>query len=49
MYSSVNNNILNLTTEDFVDMFCIGCVLFTSIVKNYSKIINFSDWNKIID
>ena len=48
-FSEDNCKLLNLTKEDFVNMFCIGCVLFTSIVKNYSKIINFSDWSKIID
>ncbi|MFX1366186.1 MAG: hypothetical protein ACFFCE_05185 [Promethearchaeota archaeon] len=48
-FSENNCKLLNLTKEDFVNMFCIGCVLFTSIVKNYNKIINFSDWSKIID
>lgn len=40
---------LNLSDEDFVDMFCIGCVLFKSITETYNKIINFSDWSKIIE
>ncbi len=48
-FSEKNCKLLNLTREDFANMFCIGCVLFTSIVKNYSKIVNFSDWNNIID
>ena len=48
-FSEDNCKLLNLTKEDFVNMFCIGCALFTSIVKNYSKIINFSDWSKIVD
>ncbi len=48
-FSKDNSKLLNLTTEDFVNMFCIGCVLFTRIIKNYSKIINFSDWSKIFD
>ena len=48
-FSDKNCELLNLTKEDFANMFCIGCVLFTSIVKNYNKIINFSDWEKIID
>ncbi len=48
-FSEDNCKLLNLTKEDFVNMFCIGCVLFTNIVKNYSKIINFSDWSKIFD
>ena len=48
-FSDKNCRLLNLTKEDFANMFCIGCVLFTYIVKNYNKIINFSDWDKIID
>lgn len=44
-----NSNLLGLSIEDFVNMFCIGCVIFTSIDKNYNKIINFSDWNKFIE
>ena len=44
-----NCNILGLSKEDFVNMFCIGCVIFASIDKNYNKIINFSDWNKFIE
>ena len=48
-FSKDNCKLLNLTKEDFVNMFCIGCVLFTSIVKNYNKIINFTDWSKILD
>ena len=48
-FSEDNCRLLNLTKEDFVNMFCIGCVLFTNIVKNYSKIINYSDWSKIIE
>jgi len=48
-FSEKKCKLLNLTKDDFVNMFCIGCVLFTSIVKNYNKIIKFSDWDKIID
>ncbi len=48
-FSEKNCKLLNLTKEEFINMFCIGCVLFTSIVKNYKKIVNFSDWQKIID
>ncbi|MFW9820106.1 MAG: hypothetical protein ACFFE5_10905, partial [Candidatus Thorarchaeota archaeon] len=47
-FSEKNCDLLNLTKEDFANMFCIGCVLFTSITKNYKKIINFSDWKNII-
>ncbi|MFW9824670.1 MAG: hypothetical protein ACFFE4_17130 [Candidatus Thorarchaeota archaeon] len=48
-FSKRNTKLLNLSEEDFVNMFCIGCVLFTNIVKNYSRIINFSKWDKIIE
>ncbi|MFX1591468.1 MAG: hypothetical protein ACFFB6_05770 [Promethearchaeota archaeon] len=48
-FSDKNCILLNLTKEDFVNMFCIGCVLFSSIVRNYHNIIQFSDWDKIID
>ncbi|MFX0008347.1 MAG: hypothetical protein ACFFA7_06890 [Promethearchaeota archaeon] len=47
-FSEKNCGLLNLTKEDFANMFCIGCVLFATIAKNYNKIINFSDWKKII-
>jgi len=40
--------ILNLTSEDFINMFCIGCVLFKGMVQNYKKIIKFSNWDKIL-
>lgn len=47
-FSRESCTLLNLKEEDFVNMFCIGCVLFASIVKDYKKIIKFSDWNKVI-
>ena len=42
-------DLLNLSDEDFIDMFCIGCVLFSTMIKDYDKIINFSDWSKLIE
>jgi hypothetical protein len=48
-FSEKNCRFLNLTKEDFANMFCIGCVLFTSMVKNYNRIISFTDWEKIFD
>jgi hypothetical protein len=47
-FSTQTINILNLSEEDFVNMFCIGCVIFANIVKNYKKIINFSNWQEVI-
>ncbi len=46
--SEENAKLLNLSCDDFVNIFCIGCVMFASIAKNYQKIINFSDWAQII-
>ena len=47
--SSSNAKLLDLTFDDFVNIFSIGCALFTSITKNYDKIIKFNDWDKIIE
>lgn len=43
-----NSKLLNLTVDDFANIFCIGSVMFKSIAENYQKIVNFSDWNQII-
>ena len=48
-FSKKNCKLLNLEEDDFVKMFCIGCVLFAEIAKNYLKIVNFSDWDTMID
>jgi hypothetical protein len=48
-FSKANCKLLNLTEEDFVNMFSIGSVLFANIVKNHKKIIDFSKWDKIIE
>ena len=40
--------LLNLSFDDYVNIFCIGCVMFASMAKNYQKIINFSNWDKTI-
>ncbi|MFX1343920.1 MAG: hypothetical protein ACFFAI_02345 [Promethearchaeota archaeon] len=47
-FSKETSKMLNLSEEDFVNMFCIGCVIFANIVKNYKKIINFSNWDQVI-
>ena len=47
-FSKKNSSILNLDFKDFVNMFCIGCVLFKTITENYYKIVNFTDWDQII-
>ena len=48
-FSESNCKLLNLSEEDFVNMFSIGCVIFSNIVRNHKKIINFSEWDKAID
>ncbi|MHA1281180.1 MAG: hypothetical protein ACTSQP_01640 [Promethearchaeota archaeon] len=40
--------LLNLTIDDFVNLFCISVVMFKSIAENYKEIINFKDWDKLI-
>jgi hypothetical protein len=47
-FSEKNSKILDLELDDFVNMFCIGCIIFKSIAENYNQIINFSDWDKVI-
>lgn len=46
--SEGNSKLLNLEIEDFVNMFCIGSILFVNMVKNYKKIVEFSNWDQII-
>lgn len=40
--------LLELDTNHFVDMFCSSCIIFKSIIENYKKIMDFTDWEKII-
>lgn len=46
-FSEENCKLLELNFEDFVNIFCISSVIFKSIIENYNKIIEFSDWDKI--
>jgi hypothetical protein len=48
-FSKSSCKLLNLTEEDFVNMFSIGCVLFANIVNNHKEIMNFSEWDKVIE
>ncbi|MHA1985628.1 MAG: YheC/YheD family protein [Promethearchaeota archaeon] len=48
-FSEKNSRLLNLNEEDFANMFSIGCVLFAKIVQNYKEIIDFTEWDKIIE
>jgi hypothetical protein len=45
-FSKETCKLLNLEEEDFINMFCIGCILFANIVKYYNEIVNFSNWDK---
>ena len=47
-FSKRNSEILNLSLDDFVNMSYIGCTLFTYISNNYHKIMNFTNWDKIL-
>ncbi len=46
--SRKNCEILNLTHDDLVKCFSIGCVLFANMAKNYYKIVKFSKWDEIL-
>lgn len=46
--SEVNAKLLDLTLEDFSNIFCIGCVVFISMLKNYEKIMHFKEWEDFI-
>ncbi|MFX1238668.1 MAG: hypothetical protein ACFE8P_13250, partial [Promethearchaeota archaeon] len=46
--SETNAKILNLDEEDLVNIFSIGCVLFSNMANNYQKIISFKDWGNLI-
>ena len=48
-FSEKNSRLLNLNEEDFANMFSIGCVIFAKIVQNYKEIIDFTEWDKIIE
>jgi hypothetical protein len=48
-FSRDNSKLLNLSEEDFANMFSIGCVLFTDIIQNYKRIVNFSKWDNVFD
>jgi len=47
-FSQKNSILLNLSIDDFVNMSCIGCMLFAYISNNYQKIMNFSNWDMIL-
>ena len=43
--SEENFKFLNLSYADFTNFFCIGALIFKSMIENYNNIIQFSDWS----
>jgi len=43
--SEDNSNLLNLKSTDFTNLFCIGALIFKSMIENYNEIIQFSNWS----
>ncbi|NVM44046.1 MAG: hypothetical protein HWN79_03925 [Candidatus Lokiarchaeota archaeon] len=46
-FSEENSKLLELKFEDFINAFCLGSVIFKSIIENYNKIMEFSDWGRV--
>jgi len=46
--SEKNAKMLDLTLDDFVNIYCISSVVFVSIINNYQRIMNFTKWDQII-
>ncbi|MHA1473371.1 MAG: hypothetical protein ACTSQW_09775, partial [Promethearchaeota archaeon] len=46
--SEENFKFLNLTPADFTNFFCIGALIFKSMIENYNNIIQFSDWSSYL-
>ncbi|MBY9005465.1 MAG: hypothetical protein KGD63_01775 [Candidatus Lokiarchaeota archaeon] len=40
--------LLGLEIDHFIDIFCSSCIIFKGIVDNYKKLMEFSNWDKII-
>ena len=41
--------LLNLTSTDFTNLFCIGALIFKSMIENYNTIMQFSNWSNFIN
>ncbi len=46
-FSEENSKLLELNFDDFINAFCLGSVIFKSIIENYNKIMEFSDWDNV--
>lgn len=47
-FSKDTSSLLGLNYDHFIDLFCTSSIIFKSIIENYQKIVDFSDWDKII-
>ena len=47
--SEENGKLLNLTSTDFTNLFCIGALVFKSMIENYNEIIQFSNWSNYLN
>ncbi|HUW90155.1 MAG TPA: hypothetical protein VMV43_06495, partial [Candidatus Nanopelagicaceae bacterium] len=46
--SEENSKLLNLKSTDFTNLFCIGALIFKSMIENYNYIIQFSGWSNFL-
>ena len=47
--SEENGKLLNLKSIDFTNLFCIGALIFQSMIENYNDIIQFSNWSNFLN
>ena len=47
--SEDNSKLLNLKSTDFANLFCIGALIFKSMIENYNEIIEFSNWSTYLN
>ena len=47
-FTHKNLDLLDLTEEDIIDMFCGACHLFSIITQKHNEILVFDDWDKYL-
>jgi len=47
--SEDNSKLLNLKSTDFTNLFCIGALIFRSMIENYNEIIRYSNWSTYLN
>ena len=47
--SEENCKLLNLKFADFTNLFCIGALIFKSMIENYNEIVEFSNWSNYLN